>query len=99
MSEKTRYRIHDGRRYKVVMRDGFDGFVVRWTDECTGCTEREDGHLVGDYSYDTKARCVVGCGCHECGYSGKSRREEWIAFDGAYYEDQDRKWQKEIAAS
>jgi hypothetical protein len=92
-------RDHEGNLHKVVMHEGFEGFVVRWTDECTGCTEREDGHLVGEYGWDPKAKCTVGAGCDECGYTGKSRRAQWVAFDGAYYEYEDRKWEKEHAAS
>ncbi len=92
----TRYRMHDGRRYKVVVYDGFEGFVVRWTATCTGCCETEDGHHVGHYDFDEKAKCHLGAGCEECGYHGKVRREEWVPFDTkAYSKHIDEQWTAE----
>lgn len=81
---KVRYRTHDGRRYRVVMREGFEGFVVRWTATCTGCFNTEDGQPVGCYyPFDDKAKCYVGAGCSECGGRGKVRQSHWIPFDAA----------------
>jgi hypothetical protein len=34
-----------------------------WSEECSGCTERCEGQLVSGPH-----------GCHECGYTGRSRR-------------------------
>jgi len=100
VTQKTRYRVHDGRRYKVVRFRGFEGFIVRWTASCTGCLETEDGHHVGHYDFDEKAKCHLGAGCEECGYHGKTRREEWVPFDEAdYLAHEWREWKKERAAS
>ena len=45
----------------------------QWTTSCSGCRETEDGHNVGHYPWDNKAKCYVGSGCDECGYTGKVR--------------------------
>lgn len=96
-------RDSEGDLHRVVLHDGFEGFVVRWTASCSGCFETEDGHPVGDYPFDEKARCHLGMGCEECGYHGKVRNEAWIAFDmGAYAVHQDEVWnaeQRQAAAS
>ena len=82
MRQPIRYRtVEEVGRVKVVMHEGFEGYVVRWTEACTGCHETEDGHPVGRYAWDSKAKCDVGSGCHECGYTGKRRRVEWIPID------------------
>lgn len=57
-------------RVMVVVVDGHEGFVVRWTANCSGCTNYVDGQL-SDGPH----------GCSECGYTGKRRREEWVPFD------------------
>lgn len=95
----TRYRLLDDdgkrRRVKVVVHRGFEGFVVRWTDSCSGCHETEDGYSVGSYEYDAKAQCELGAGCDECGHRGKVRRAEWVPFDDvahAYGAWWDRVW-------
>ena len=44
-----------------------------WTTSCSGCRETEDGHNVGHYPWDNKAKCYIGSGCDECGYTGKRR--------------------------
>jgi hypothetical protein len=98
MADPIRYRtIDDGdgnrTRCKVVLLNGFEGFVVRWTDSCTGCYESEDGHPVGEYDYDSKNHCAIGAGCKECGYTGKSRRVEWLPFDAEAYDAWwDKRW-------
>lgn len=84
--EKTRYRtIGDDefgfQRVRVVINDGHEGYIARWTESCTGCFESEDGHPVGDYDWDQKRGCYVGGGCSECGYHGVRRVEYWIPFD------------------
>jgi hypothetical protein len=102
MGELVRYRTVDNgdgkrTRHKVVLHHGFEGFVVRWTDSCSGCYETEDGHPVGEYDYDPKHNCAIGAGCEECGYTGKSRRAEWIPFDDqfeAYDAWWDKRWER-----
>ena len=68
----------DGRR-RHVMHLGELCVVVRFTRECSGCFEGGDymgmAHL---YPYDKKARCYVGAGCEECGYTGKRRQEDVV---------------------
>lgn len=68
---KTKYRrTSDGKLFKVVKLHGVEGFVVRFTSNCSGCSE--DGeHQPSDR----------GCGCEECGYTGKRRQEHWVPFD------------------
>ncbi len=44
-----------------------------FTGPCSGCHETVDGHSTGDYEYDKAAGCERGCGCHECGHTGKRR--------------------------
>ena len=44
-----------------------------WVISCSGCRETEDGHNVGHYKWDAKAKCHIGAGCAECGYTGKRR--------------------------
>lgn len=69
----------DGSLHKVVPLDGADHFVVRWTDSCSGCCELgECMENAKYYDYDDKAGCYLGAGCHECGFTGK-RRREWLA--------------------
>jgi hypothetical protein len=74
---------HDGEkpeRVMVVKRGKVYGMIVTWTDCCSGCTELVDGQDVyGAYRYDSKAGCLVGSGCHECGYHGKVRNGSWVA--------------------
>jgi hypothetical protein len=44
------------------------------TMPCSGCYE--PGEYGGNehlYQWDAKARCRVGAGCRECGYTGKRR--------------------------
>ncbi len=91
MKSHAMRRDSEGALHKVVRYDGFDGFIVRWTQSCSGCFETEDGHPVGDYPFDEKAKCHLGAGCEECGYRGKVRNEHWVPFDlGAYASHQDR---------
>lgn len=73
-----------GHRRLVVVFDGRDGFEVRFTTSCSGCFgPGEYGGREHDYEYDPKARCYLGSGCNECGYTGKRRRVEWVPFDMA----------------
>jgi outer membrane protease len=89
-------RDSEGALHRVVLHDGFEGFVVKWTATCSGCFESEDGHPVGNYPFDEKAKCYLGAGCEECGYSGKTRREGWVAFDmGAYAVHEEARYQAE----
>lgn len=50
------------------------GKWVTWTSECSGCFEGgENGGLAENYPWDEKAKCRIGMGCQECGYTGKRR--------------------------
>lgn len=72
MTDPIRYRKDDeGNRYKVVMNEGFEGYIGRWTTACSGCYESTDGFPTGD----------IGGGCDECGYTGKRRWSMWVPFD------------------
>ncbi len=86
-------RDEDGALHRVVRFDGMDGFVARWTVSCSGCFETGDygsgAHL---YPFDEKARCHIGAGCSECGYTGKRVHRQWIPFDmDAHSEREERR--------
>lgn len=61
--------------------------MAKWTGSCSGCTESEDGHPVGHYPADPKHHCLIGAGCPECGYTGKTRRAYWVPAIEAAKED------------
>lgn len=42
------------------------GISVGYWQSCTGCTNSEDGHLIGDYPIHPKHLVPVGGGCDEC---------------------------------
>lgn len=97
----TRYRVvEDGcdgekkLRVRVVLYLGFEGYVIRWTDGCSGCLERGDyGTIHYSGGYDQKLKCEIGGGCEECGHTGKRRNSCFIAFDGdAFRAYQDERW-------
>lgn len=70
---KPKYRMRrdsDGALHRVVVFDGVEGFEVRFTDECSGCSQHSEGYRMADPT-----------GCHECGYTGKRRRREWVPFE------------------
>jgi hypothetical protein len=102
MAERVRYRYVDDdgvqRRVRVVLHRGFEGFVVRWTGPCSGCYESgEYGGNADNYPYDAKARCRIGAGCSECGFTGKRRRAEWVPFPdvaAAYFAAEERLWRR-----
>lgn len=72
MAERRRYREnHLGGRSLVVVVDGEEGYVIRYTRSCSGCDE------TGEYTGPSER----GSGCEECGYTGKRRSEEWVPFD------------------
>jgi hypothetical protein len=87
--QRSTYRMRrddEGTLHRVVVLGGMDGFVVRWTDSCSGCFEAGDyGGNAHNYPYDEKARCHIGAGCNECGYTGKTICEEWVPFDMKAY--------------
>lgn len=67
-----RYRKdREGKRRRVVMYRGYEGYTVRWTQCCSGCSEHE-GYTRGPDS---------GNGCSECGHIGKRRMSDWVPFD------------------
>lgn len=80
---KIRYRRDsDGKLHRVEVFREVEGYYARWTESCTGCLESgEYGGNEHYYHYDTKARCHVGSGCDECGYTGKRRENHWVPFD------------------
>jgi hypothetical protein len=53
------------RRVRVVTHHGFEGYIVRWTESCSGCR-------YPDGSND---------GCRECGHTGKRRVSMFRPFD------------------
>jgi len=59
-----------GDRFRVVQMDGADGYVVRWTAACSGCSDDREN-----------VSCDVGSGCSECGYTGKRRDSFWVPLD------------------
>ena len=82
MTEPVRYRKdREGKRYRVVLNEGHEGFVTRWTESCTGCFEFNEGWGLEHYEYDAKHKCRIGAGCSECGYTGKRRASFWVPFD------------------
>jgi len=63
-----------GKLHKVIVRDGVEGYMERWTSECWGCTDYGDyGTPYGPF------------GCEECGFRGYRRNEGWSPFDWAEY--------------
>ena len=72
------------RRVKVVDYEGMEGFVVSFTESCSGCFEFNEGLGLDAYEYDDKNGCYIGAGCEECGYTGKRRQEHWVPFDEHY---------------
>jgi len=77
VSRRRRYRMAtvDGRRVRVVRFRGVRGHVVRWTDDCSGCTE------IGDYG--TR---FGPFGCSECGHTGKRRCSAWVPLNPRDYD-------------
>jgi len=65
----------NGNRVRVVRWRGARGHVVRFTSTCSGCTDGNEG-------------CALpqGSGCHECGFTGKRRRAEWVPLNGNEFE-------------
>lgn len=86
VKEQRRYHIErDGRRHLIVRLKGWDGIVVRWSQHCSGCTETPEN----------TSPAFRGCGCQECGYSGRSRRVEWVPIDAdAYMKWSGRVWKR-----
>lgn len=84
---KRRYAMVDlgdgPQRVLVRQLDGVDGFDCTFTESCTGCFE--PGEYMGmahQYRWDDKAKCYVGIGCSECGYTGKRRNRWWCPLAG-----------------
>ena len=69
-------RKYDRRKnYKIIDKEVCE--IIRFTRSCSGCCETVDGHNVNGYPVDKKHGCLIGMGCHECGYTGKVRHEIW----------------------
>ncbi len=92
MTDRVRYRVHDGKRVKVVLNDGFEGFEVRWTASCSGCFEFNEGWGLDAYDFDAKHKCYIGGGCSECGYTGKRRESFWVPFDSKAWNRHANAW-------
>ena len=58
-------RLDRRRAYAII--DGRVHRLVRWSEDCSGCTEYSMGY-----------RIFGPAGCDECGYTGKRRRREWV---------------------
>jgi len=59
-----------------------------YTMSCSGCFESGDYMgLAHNYPYDQKAKCHIGAGCEECGYTGKRRLPVYIPHDLQIKED------------
>lgn len=79
--------LHVDRRHARGVVDGELCVAVSWTESCSGCFEAgECMGLARHYPYDNKAKCYVGFGCEECGYSGKRRVAMWQPA-GMFYSD------------
>lgn len=74
MREQRRFTTLDGRRKLIVMRDGVEGVVFRYSRECSGCTPGYE---------ESGSSLNKGLGCHECGYSGLRRVTEWWPLEEA----------------
>jgi len=83
---KRRYiRDEEGYRHLLVQHHGFDGYFVRWTQHCTGCTETPENTTPEER----------GMGCGECGFTGKRRMEWFVPLDHAAFEAWlDDEWRK-----
>ena len=83
-------------KHKLVIRRGWDGYVVRCTVSCSGCCDL--GENCGSerlYPFDKKAGCRVGSGCDECGYTGKRRVDVWTPLEVAAFDRHfDKTWKR-----
>lgn len=94
MADPIRYRTLEAtefeprRRVRVVVRHGFEGYIIRWTDTCSGCR-------VDFMEYDEKLRIPIGMGCSECGYTGKRHGGMFMPFDRRAFEAWcDKRWER-----
>ena len=72
------------RRHTYGLIGGEVCISMSYTGTCSGCFETGDyGSGSENYSWDGKAHCYVGAGCHECGYTGKIRHSMWIPVTSA----------------
>ena len=61
------------RNYAII--DGNVCECATWTAPCSGCApDSEPGSSEED-----------GCGCSECGYTGRVRRSQWVPIPGSRY--------------
>lgn len=74
-------RDEEGKRRKIVMWEGREGYELTVTTSCSGCCELgEYGSNPNGHGFDVKHNCYVGSGCDECGYTGKRRGPFWAPF-------------------
>ena len=72
----------DRRKKYALLEDMGICVSAEWTESCTGCFEGgENMGLAHHYLYDIKARCYIGAGCEECGYTGKRRVKMWVPLE------------------
>ena len=72
-------RSGERKRHKIVRHRGFDGYWVRWTQQCSGCAAMDGSNF----------------GCHECGYTGKRRQEWFVPLDAEAWERQRKRvWER-----
>lgn len=62
-------RLDRRKRYAIIPDREFGDLheLVRWSGSCSGCSDAG--------GYGSQAR---GCGCRECGYTGRVRRAQWV---------------------
>ena len=78
----------DRRRRYATTEDGkpddSSGAVLfslgQWTQSCSGCHETDEGYELQGAERDQNG-VVLGCGCSECGYTGKVRVVMWTPHD------------------
>jgi len=67
LEAERRLRCHLDKRKRYAMYARRVHVLIRWTEDCSGCSEYSEG-----------CRVSGPCGCEECGYTGRRRRAEWV---------------------
>lgn len=67
---ENKFKIKLDRRKNYAIIKGKLCELCEWSEHCSGCTEVPE-------NTEPPER---GMGCHECGYTGRSRRAEWVPF-------------------
>lgn len=66
LEEIVGHRLDRRRNYAIV--DGEVCELASWSEACSGCAEAQE----------FTSGPSKGNGCHECGYTGRSRRMMWL---------------------